>query len=206
MRLLLIRHGQTNANVNRQLDTAHPGNPLDDRGLEQAAELVETLAGYRIDAIYASTLTRAQQTAAPLAAARGLDVQVIDGVQEIAAGVEELNTDWTAYVGMLNSWSPTNLDAKLDGGESAREFLTRFNGAVAAIEAAGHEVAALVTHGAAMRVWAVAQDPSFPLDVAQPLHNTRWIELVGSGAEGWRIELWGGLAADGNAPAAPGAS
>ena len=44
MRLLLIRHGQTEANVNRQLDTAHPGLPLNERGLSQAEALVASLA------------------------------------------------------------------------------------------------------------------------------------------------------------------
>ena len=154
MRLILIRHGETESNVNRQLDTAHPGAPLNENGLAQAEALVEAIAHEEIHALYASTLTRAQQTATPLARARELEVIVVDGIQEIAAGVEEMNTDWSVYVGMLNSWAPHNLDAGLEGGETAREFLTRFENAVAAMEQAGDEVVALVSHGAALRVWA----------------------------------------------------
>ncbi|MDO5678599.1 MAG: histidine phosphatase family protein, partial [Propionibacteriaceae bacterium] len=104
MRLILIRHGETQSNVDRALDTAHPGAPLNETGLAQAEALVEALAHEEIDVLYASTLLRAQQTAAPLANARGLKPIVVDGIQEIAAGVEEMRTDWTNYVGMLNTW------------------------------------------------------------------------------------------------------
>jgi isomerase len=193
MRLLLIRHGETQANVDHKLDTAHPGQSLTERGREQAEALPPQLAGEPIEAVYASTLTRAQETAAPLAESRGLRVEVLDGIQEISAGVEEMNEDWTTYVAELSSWSPENMDSGLEGGETAREFLTRFNHAVAGIVDAGHECAALVSHGAALRVWTLAQDPGFGSEKAQPLDNTSWIVLNGSHQDGWRIESWGGV-------------
>ena len=191
MRLLLIRHGQTQSNVNRELDTAFPGAPLNETGLAQAEALVKALAHERIDALYCSTLTRAQQTAAPLAASRALEAVIVDGIQEIAAGVEEMSTNWQPYVDMLNSWSPTNLDVGLEGGETARQFVTRFTNAVAAMEQAGDEHVALVSHGAALRVWAITQDPTIGFDLAPPLANTQWITLNGSMTAGWRIERWG---------------
>jgi broad specificity phosphatase PhoE len=190
MRLFLIRHGQTESNVNRLLDTAHPGAPLNETGRRQAESLVHRLADEPIKAIYASTLTRAQQTAEPLARDRGLEVQVIDGIQEISAGVEEMNSDWSVYVGVLESWSPTNLDVGIDGGETAREFVTRYAAAVAAIEAAGHDVAALVSHGAALRVFALTVQPDIPRASAPQLDNTEWITLEGSTDEGWRVVQW----------------
>ena len=190
MRLILIRHGQTDANVRRQLDTAYPGLPLNETGHAQAKALVDAISHERIDAIYCSTLTRAQQTAAPLAAARGLDAVIVEGIQEIAAGVEEMSTNWQPYVDMLNSWSPTNLDVGLEGGETARQFVTRFTNAVAAMEQAGDEHVALVSHGAALRVWAITQDPAVG-DLAPHLDNTQWITLTGSMTAGWRIESWG---------------
>ena len=59
MRLILIRHGQTQSNVDGALDTAFPGAPLDDVGLAQAEALVYAIAHEAIDALYCSTLTRA---------------------------------------------------------------------------------------------------------------------------------------------------
>lgn len=191
MRLILIRHGETQSNVDRLLDTAHPGAPLTERGLLQAHDLAEAMTHEDIDALFVSTLTRAQQTAVPLSEQRGLEAIVIDGVHEIPAGVEEMNSDWTAYVGMLQSWSPENLDAKLKDGESAREFMTRFDAAIAGIEAAGHRTVAVISHGAALRVWALAQDPSVAGHVGGALHNTDRIVLTGSSATGWRVLQWG---------------
>lgn len=191
MRLILIRHGQTESNVNRQLDTAHPGAPLNENGLRQAEALVERIAHEEIEALYASTLTRAQQTAAPLAAARGLTLNVLDGIHEIAAGVDEMSTDWRPYVEMLFSWSPTNLDVGMEGGETARQFIHRYTRAIARIESAGHDRAALVSHGAALRVWALTCVPTIAQSIVQPLHNTQWIVMNGSLADGWSIEQWG---------------
>lgn len=191
MRLLLIRHGETQSNVDRLLDTAHPGAPLTPNGVQQAHDLAEAIAHEEIDALFVSTLTRAQQTADPLAQKRELPATIIEGIHEIPAGVEEMSADWRAYVGMLNSWAPDNMDAKLDQSESAREFMERFDAAIAAIEAEGHRCVAVVSHGAALRVWALAQDPSVAGEVTGPLHNTEWIVLNGSSEVGWKVESWG---------------
>lgn len=196
MRLILIRHGETQSNVDRALDTARPGAPLNETGLAQAEALVDALKHEEIDVLYASHLTRAQQTAAPLAKARGLEPIIVDGIQEIAAGIEEMNTDWTNYVAMLNTWHPENMDVGLEGGETAREFITRFTNAIAAMEQAGDERVALVSHGAALRVWAIWQDPDIGFENALPLKNTQWIVLNGSTEDGWRIERWGDFTVD----------
>lgn len=190
MRLILIRHGETQSNVEQLLDTAYPGAPLTERGRQQAIDLAESIAHEEIDALYVSTLTRAQQTAEPLASLRGLEAAVLDGLQEISAGVEEMSPDWSPYVSLLESWSVENMDAKLEGGESAREFLERFDAAISAIEQAGHETAAIVSHGAALRVWALSKDPEFVRDHARQLDNTQWIVMNGSSGTGWRIERW----------------
>lgn len=191
MRLILIRHGETQSNVDRLLDTAHPGAPLTERGRQQAVDLAEAIAHEEIDALYVSTLTRAQETAAPLATKRGLAATVIEGIHEISAGIEEMSPNWEAYVTMLESWAPDNLDAKLEGGESAREFLQRFDDAISQIEQEGHDTVAVVSHGAALRVWAISRDPQFAREHAMALANTEWIVLDGSSGTGWRIQRWG---------------
>lgn len=59
---------------------ADPG--LAPRGLEQAERVVRALEGERVDAIYTSPASRARQTAAPLAADRGLEPVVLPGLAE----------------------------------------------------------------------------------------------------------------------------
>src|ERR1700709_1035970 len=107
MRLLLIRHAQSTDNVPGILGTTIPGPVLTELGVEQAAALPAALIGERIEAIFVSTMQRTALTAAPLAQALGIAAQVIDGIQEIAAGDFEGRSDKDAirgYMGTIISW------------------------------------------------------------------------------------------------------
>ncbi len=191
MRLILIRHGQTQSNVDRVLDTGYPGAPLTEQGLAQAEALVERLAAEPIQAVYASDLVRAQQTAAPLAAHRGLPVLVRTGLREIFAGADDMSPDWMPYVAVLDSWAD-NPDSCLPGGENATSFFDRFDAAVAEIEASGVDCAALVSHGAAMRVWVTVRSDNVEPGAARtwPLENTD-VVVVHRTSAGWDLLRWG---------------
>jgi broad specificity phosphatase PhoE len=188
MRLILIRHGRTPSNTSFVLDTAAPGADLDELGREQAESLVERLAAEPIEAIYVSNLLRTQQTAAPLAAARGLVPVILPGLREISAGEDELSMDSTRYVETLLKWHAGDLDARLPGGEDAGEFFARYDAAIAQIAGAGHQVAALVSHGAALRVWSAARVDGFAVALgAAHLDNTGVLIVDGSPADGWQL-------------------
>ena len=209
VRLLLIRHGQTPSNVLRALDTGAPGPGLTEIGIQQAADLVASLAHEPIAALFASNLHRAQLTAAPLAAALGLEVSVREGLREIAAGCLEMRSDAAsivAYHDVLEAWMRGRHDARLDGGEACTEVYARFNAVIGEAEALSAELGALgggvagravaiVSHGAMIRAWcgrhAVNVDPDFV--AAQNLANTGIVVLNGSSAEGWTVETWEGL-------------
>lgn len=84
-RILLARHGRTRWNLeNRRLGRRDV--PLDDVGRAQALAIRDLLANEPIDAIYASPLSRARETAAPLSLARGLAVQIDDDLTEFDFG------------------------------------------------------------------------------------------------------------------------
>lgn len=190
---MLIRHAETTANAERLLDTAPPGTDLSERGRIQAEELVKALEDVPLDAIYVSDLVRTQQTAAPLAAARGLAPLIRPGVREIQAGEYEMAPDdgsWGAYLAVLYRWADGEPDARIPGGESGTEVLTRYDAVVA--EAAQHEAAAIVSHGAVIRAWTGARaanvDRAFVADTR--LYNAAVIILDGSPDAGWRVETW----------------
>lgn len=71
---LLIRHGENDYVKTGRLAGRAPGVHLNERGRKQAAELGEALRSAPITALYTSPLERAVETAAPIAAARGLEV------------------------------------------------------------------------------------------------------------------------------------
>lgn len=195
MRLLLIRHAQTTANAGRLLDTAVPGSDLNEVGRAQAAALVGTLERQPIDAIVVSDLVRTQQTAAPLAAARGLEPLIRGGVREIQAGDLEMAADdesWGRYLLTLNQWAGGDPDARIPGGENGRELLNRFDAVVAEMAALGHEAVAIISHGAAIRAWTGARGDNIDTDFAAStrLGNTAIIIVDGDPNEAWSVRTW----------------
>ena len=83
----LVRHGQSEGNAAHVIDTAVPGTVLTALGQEQAQNIAKALAAQGpVAGIFASQLIRTQQTAAPLAAMLGMNVQALPGLNEIDAG------------------------------------------------------------------------------------------------------------------------
>lgn len=191
MRLFLVRHGETHANVARQLDTAPPGADLTEAGHEQAAALVERLEGEDLGAIYVSDLPRTHQTAAPLAAALGLEVVVLPGLREIQAGDHEMSTEWRPFVDAVLRWRE-DPDHQIPGGDSGSAFMQRYDDAIRTIAADGHASAVAFSHGAAMRVW-VANACHLGPDFMEQRHvgNAHVITLDGDPESGWRLLAWG---------------
>ena len=79
MELLIIRHALP---VRRELTEGVADPELAPEGHEQAGLLARYLESEKIDAIYASPMTRARETAAPLAAALEMEVRISPGVAE----------------------------------------------------------------------------------------------------------------------------
>ncbi|UIR21371.1 histidine phosphatase family protein [Streptomyces spinosirectus] len=198
MRLLLVRHGQTPSNVDFLLDTAVPGPGLTALGERQAAALPGALADEDIEALYVSTLVRTQLTAAPLAAARGLEPVVRDGIREIAAGDLEMlpgnSEHGLLYMTTVFAWAEGDTALRMPGGENGEEALARYDAVVAEAARSGAAAVAMVSHGAAIRMWTAARadnvDVAFAAD--RPLDNTGVVILEGSPTDGWKALSWAG--------------
>lgn len=79
--ILLARHGETDWNLEGRVQ-GHTDRPLNESGIAQAEALSEELADERIDAVYASDLSRALNTARAVAEPRGLSVVPLLGLRE----------------------------------------------------------------------------------------------------------------------------
>jgi probable phosphoglycerate mutase len=205
MRLLLIRHGQTPDNVRGAIGTVVPGPGLTELGQRQADSVVAALGHEPIEAIYVSTMLRTRLTAEPLAAALGLEINVVDGLQEIVAGDLEGHTDTDAihlYMGTIFSWWQ-DFGGRIPGGEDGHEFYQRFTAAIERIAAdhasangkgVGEGTIAVFSHGAAIRTWASWSSRNIDAEAsrAHVLPNTAVVILEGSPAEGWIVVEWAG--------------
>lgn len=129
--VLLVRHGQT-PTTGKLLPGRAPGLHLADTGRQQAQRAAERIAELpTVDAVYASPLERARETAAPIAAARGLKVQVDKGLLECDFG------DWTGgelkRLMKLPEWATVQRAPStftFPGGESFTAMQTRMVAAV----------------------------------------------------------------------------
>ena len=96
--MILLRHGQSEFNLHFSATRRDPGivDPrLTELGHQQAAGVVDLLAGERISRIIASPYTRALQTAVPIAKALGIRVVINPIVRERYAFACDVGTPRT---------------------------------------------------------------------------------------------------------------
>src|SRR2546421_2092518 len=86
--LLLVRHGETDWNADGRLQ-GHTDRPLSDFGRRQARQLAEELANESLEAIYASDLARARETAEIVGKRLGLPVVLEPELREKDWGTGE---------------------------------------------------------------------------------------------------------------------
>ncbi len=151
--VLAVRHGETAWNRESRIQ-GHLDIPLSPLGLAQAQRLAQALAGEPLDAIYASDLGRARQTAAAVAERVGLPVQEDAGLRERGFGCfeglswSEIESRWPEQA---LRWKRRDPDFGADGGERLRDFYARAVGAVERLAQAHPGQALLVVaHGGVM--------------------------------------------------------
>jgi probable phosphoglycerate mutase len=83
--LLLARHGETDWNRELRIQ-GHSDIELNELGRSQARALAEELADVELDAVYASDLGRARETAEIVAASKSLEVRIDPGLRERSFG------------------------------------------------------------------------------------------------------------------------
>lgn len=155
-RILLIRHGQTDWNLEERWQGS-TDVPLNAQGIEQAHIVARTLSKQRITAVYSSDLIRAKLTADVIAAAHGLTVHADPRWRELHLGVfqgltyheisarypeevEKMRTDYMGYI--------------MPQGESRRAMQIRTYEALLDIVAREPDgsTSVVVSHGGTIRV------------------------------------------------------
>lgn len=151
MELLLIRHGRVADGGRAFNEAGRYDQGLGDIGREQAERVVDRLAEKDIDAIYVSGLKRTSETAAPLAAERGIEPVMVDALSEVYLGEYE----GRSFAQMLKDEEPVYMKfieerrwETFPGAESDAALRKRVAGAVDEIaDAHPNGCAAVFTHG-----------------------------------------------------------
>lgn len=154
-RLVLVRHGEPEASSRGRcygrLDVG-----LSPEGRGQARHAAAALAGMSVAAVYASTRTRALESARLVCEGRGLEPIALEALREIDFGVfEGMRYDEAAerYPEVYRAWMERPTEVCFPGGESFPEMRRRVLAAVAEIRTRHEgETVVVVSHGGTNRV------------------------------------------------------
>ncbi|GAB4196072.1 MAG: histidine phosphatase family protein [Roseiflexaceae bacterium] len=155
MRLLLIRHGETDWNATLRYQ-GQGGVPLNAQGRAQARRVGERLARYGAVALYTSDIVRASETAAIVGELSGLAPQPMPDLREIDVGQWEGLTPEELYRRFPDHMREYERDPARTvrlGGESYAQLQVRALRALNSIHAAhpGDQTVLAVSHGGTIR-------------------------------------------------------
>jgi len=154
--VILVRHAEAQGNIERFFQGWTDGL-LSEKGHRQAELLGEKLKNEKIDVIYASSLSRTQQTASYIAAQHGLILKIRDDLKEINGGdwenvpFADLPVRWPDE---YNDWNFNPHIHQMPNGESIIELFHRIKKAILEIisENVGKQIC-IVSHGTAIRTF-----------------------------------------------------
>ena len=111
VKVILVRHGETDWNEARRIQGGSSNTPLNERGRKQAEGLALRLRQEKLQAIYASPLQRSLDTAKAIAYYHQLEVGIEPSCREIAAG--QLEGVFTSELGKrLSEFLTTSVKGK----------------------------------------------------------------------------------------------
>ncbi|MDY6049355.1 MAG: histidine phosphatase family protein [Corynebacterium sp.] len=143
----LVRHGEV-YNPDKILYGRLPGYHLSARGRSMAAATATSFTGHDVVLLAASPLTRAQETAAPIAEVTGCEIDTWPQIVEAGNDYTGLHIKgWDSALWNPRQWPKLRNPLRPSWGEPYTEIAARMMGALhrAADEAKGHE-AILVSH------------------------------------------------------------
>lgn len=143
----LVRHGQYGL-IDRALGGRAPGHALSEAGRGEAGRVAGALRGRTVAAVVSSPVQRAQETAAPIAAALGLAVKTDEALVELDCG------EWTGMTfdtlrdrPEWHRWNRFRSSAAIPGGETMLAVQARTVAALERLHAVhGEAEVVLVSH------------------------------------------------------------
>ncbi len=190
-RIILIRHGQTPWNQ-QQVFRGRADIPLDDIGLQQAEALATALEDEPIALVVASPISRAVQTAQPLARAHGLAVIWSEAFTDVDFGSwEGMTADQVErqYPDLYAAWLTHPERVHFPGGEDLGAVGDRAFAALQdLVERNPGQTLALVTHRVVNKVIICRVLGLGDAHFWQIKQDTACLNRLSFGESGWVVE------------------
>lgn len=155
-KIYLIRHGQTDFNLQNIVQGSGVDTDLNARGQLQAQAFFDTYQDVAFDKVYTSALKRTHQSVKGFLE-KGLPTEALVGLNEISWGTKEGQSitpeEDEYYHYMLKQWQLGNTSLRIENGESPEDVIKRMKPAVDHIMAQENEKTILICmHGRAIRI------------------------------------------------------
>lgn len=130
MRIYFVRHGESQANLLREISNRGLKHGLTEKGRQQAEALARRLKGIPIQRIYTSPLLRAVETSQILAGWLKVEFEITPALREFDCGIMEGHADepaWQAWRELTHAWVESGQwEQRIEGGESFNDLRRRF--------------------------------------------------------------------------------
>ncbi|HEX6224705.1 MAG TPA: histidine phosphatase family protein [Chryseolinea sp.] len=155
-KIYIVRHGQTDFNLQNIVQGSGVDSSLNERGRAQAQAFFEHYKNVPFDKIYTSSLKRTRETVQRFLDL-GIPTESLAGLNEISWGNKEgykITPDEDQYYHyMLKQWQLGNTSLRIEGGESPDDVVVRMKPAVDHFMSKTDEQTILVCmHGRAIRI------------------------------------------------------
>ncbi len=155
MKLIMVRHGETEANISG-IYSGWTNYNLTVKGEKQVKNVLQHLKDEDIDIIFSSPMERTLKIAKAISDETNKDIEIVDDLKEINFGIfegkthEEICRD---HKDEYDSWSADYVNYRVSQGESLRDLHNRINKFVNELKKLYEDkTCLLVTHGGVIRV------------------------------------------------------
>jgi probable phosphoglycerate mutase len=155
-KIYIIRHGQTDFNLQGIVQGSGVNSSINEYGQAQAKAFFESYQHIPFDKVYTSVLKRTIESVQSFIDL-GIQHEALSGLNEISWGKKEgqpITPEEDAYYNwMLNQWQLGNTHERIEGGESPEDVMKRQSTAVEHIMSNAKETNVLICmHGRALRI------------------------------------------------------
>ncbi len=155
-KIYIIRHGQTDFNLQGIVQGSGVNSSINEKGRLQAQSFFDAYKQVPFDKIYTSALKRTTESVQPFID-QGIPFVQMEGLNEISWGKKEgqpITLEEDAYYNwMLSQWQLGNTQERIEGGESPEDVTRRQDGAINYIMSKTEESTVLICmHGRAIRI------------------------------------------------------
>ena len=184
-RLLLVRHGENQANLTKEFSYRLVDYPLTAKGRLQAEQTAAYLSRHPVTQVFTSPLTRARETAEVIAAKVGVSVGVLEEFRELNVGTLEAHPPtaaaWQLHDAVVWAWATGDAEARFPEGENFTELVERVRGGYETMcRGRDGETLVLVAHGGCLSLPLLKLVPNVDRDLLRRTthHNCAVSELA----------------------------